>query len=126
MRGLILLFLGAFLGASLTAAEPVEIKVEAAASLLAEGEGVTVLDIRTPEEFAEGHLAGAKNLDFTEGDFEERLAQLDRSKPYLVHCASGRRSSQAMEVFKKLRFTRIHHLVDGYKGWVDAGNAVVK
>ncbi len=126
MRGLILLFLGAFLGASLTAAEPVEIKVEAAASLLAEGEGVTVLDIRTPEEFAEGHLAGAKNLDFTEGDFEERLAQLDRSKPYLVHCASGRRRSQAMEVFKKLRFTRIHHLVDGYKGWVDAGNAVVK
>lgn len=110
----------------LSAAEPVDVDVEQAAALLASGEPVTVLDIRTPEEFAEGHLKGAVNLDFKSDDFEAKLAKLDPAKPYLVHCAAGGRSGRSMKLFGKLKFTKIHHLKEGYNGWADAGKPVVK
>jgi len=111
---------------SLSAGDPVEVDAEKASVLLASGEKVTVLDIRTPEEFAEGHLKEAVNVDFTGDNFESQLAKLDPAKPYLVHCAAGGRSGKSMEVFKKLKFTKIYHLNDGYNGWSDAGKPVVK
>lgn len=111
---------------SLRAAEPADVTVDKAAALLASGEAIIVLDVRTPEEFAGGHLKDAVNVDFNGGDFEAELAKLDPSKPYLVHCAAGGRSGKSMELFKKLKFARIYHLADGYNGWIDAGKPVVK
>ena len=55
-----------------------------------------------------------------------KIAKLDPEKPYLVHCAAGGRSGKSMELFKKLKFTKIYHLADGYNGWADAGKPVVK
>ncbi|MFM8879217.1 MAG: rhodanese-like domain-containing protein, partial [Verrucomicrobiota bacterium] len=52
---------------------------------------VVVLDVRTAEEFADGHMPGAINLDIRGGKFAETLAGLDKSKTYLVHCAVGGR-----------------------------------
>lgn len=46
---------------------------------------VTILDIRTPEEFKGGHLADARNIDFMSDDFEKKVAKLDREKPYVVY-----------------------------------------
>jgi rhodanese-related sulfurtransferase len=114
------------LAVSLCGAEPVEVDAAKASEVLVTDAAVTVLDLRTPDEFAEGHLQGAANIDFLDGTFESLLQKLDPEKPYLVHCASGRRSAQAMEVFEKLKFTKIYHLTSGYKGWVDAGKPVVK
>ncbi len=114
------------LSLSATAADPVEVDVEKAAALLAKEEKVTVLDIRTPEEFSDGHLKDAVNLDFNSGDFEEKLAKLDPSKPYLVHCAAGGRSGRSMAIFEKLKFLKVYHLKAGYNGWTDAGQPVVK
>lgn len=111
---------------ALRAGEPADVTIDKAAALLASGETITVLDVRTPEEFAGGHLEDAVNVDFNGGDFEAQLAKLDPSKPYLVHCAAGGRSGKAMELFKKLKFTKVYHLADGYNGWVDAGKPVVK
>jgi rhodanese-related sulfurtransferase len=65
---------------------------------------VTNFDVRTPDEFSAGHIAGAKNLNFYDGDFEARLPQLDKSQSYLVHCASGRQSAQAGAVMSHLGF----------------------
>lgn len=87
---------------------------------------VIVLDIRTPDEFADGHIAGATNIDFMAGDFAERLARLDREKSYLLHCASGRRSTNSLPQFSKLGFTNLIHLDGGFKAWQAAGNPVVK
>ena len=56
---------------------------------------VVVLDVRTAEEFADGHMPGAINLDIRGGKFAETLAGLDKSKTYLVHCAVGGRSAKA-------------------------------
>lgn len=119
-----LLLFGTF--ATLRADEPADLTVDKAAELLASGEKVTVLDVRTPEEFADGHLKDAVNVNFNGGDFEAQLAKLDPSKPYLVHCAAGGRSGKSMALFKKLKFTKVYHLADGYNGWVDAGKPVVK
>jgi rhodanese-related sulfurtransferase len=87
---------------------------------------VTVLDVRTPDEYKEAHIAGAKNIDFTENDFESKVGGLDKSKPYLVHCASGGRSTNSLATFKKLGFQSIYHLDGGFKAWQAAGKPVEK
>lgn len=112
------------LAVPLCAADPVEVDAEKAAGIIAADAEITVIDLRTPDEFAEGHLEGAVNVDFLDSAFEAQLGKLDPTKPYLVHCASGRRSAQSMEVFDKLKFTKIYHLSTGYKSWVDAGKPV--
>src|SRR4051812_29916309 len=86
-----------------------------AAEKLVTGGKVTVLDVRTANEYKQGHIAGAKNIDFTEGSFEAEVAKLDKSKPYLVHCASGHRSTNSLETFKKLGFQSVYHLDGGIK-----------
>jgi len=87
---------------------------------------VVVLDIRTPEEYKGGHIAGAVNIDFKEKDFSERVTKLDKSKTYIVHCQSGGRSTKSLETFKKLGFRSIVHLDDGFGSWQKAGLPVEK
>lgn len=94
--------------------------------LLGERKDVVVLDIRTAKEFAAGHIAAARNLDFYAADFEKRLGELDRTKTYLVHCASGGRSGRSLEAFKKLRFESVYHLDGGFNAWQRAGKPVQK
>lgn len=97
----------------------------AAEKLVQEGK-VTVIDVRTKDEFAEGHIAGAKNIDFKQPDFEKQLSGLDKSKSYLVHCQAGGRSRASLKVFEKLGFQSVYHLNDGFMGWEDAGKPVQK
>lgn len=99
--------------------------VAGAESLLASGKFV-VLDIRTPEEYAAGHLKGAKLVDFKASDFKVKLAELDRKQPYLLHCASGRRSTAALETFKALGFKEVVHLDGGFNAWKAAGKPVAR
>ena len=84
-----------------------------------------VIDIRTPEEFAKGHLKGAKLVNFF-GEFEKELAKLDRNKAYLMHCRSGGRSTKSLAVWKKLGFTKVYHLDSGFLGWEKAKLPFVK
>jgi phage shock protein E len=88
--------------------------------------GVVVLDIRTPQEFNQGRIAGAKNIDFLAPDFEQRIDTLDKSKSYLVHCASGGRSTHSLALFKKHSFQSVYHLDGGIKAWQKAGLPVDK
>jgi phage shock protein E len=96
-----------------------------AAKLVANNQ-IIVLDVRTPREFASGHIAGATNINYLSGDFPDRLAQLDRSKSYLLHCAVGGRSTNALPKLARLGFTNVIHLDGGFKAWQAAGNPVVK
>jgi len=82
---------------------------------------VVVLDIRTPGEFNKGKIAGAENIDFQAPDFEQRIDGLDKSKSYLVHCASGGRSTHSLLLFKKHEFRSVYHLDGGIKAWEKAG-----
>jgi phage shock protein E len=64
-----------------------------------------ILDVRTPGEIAEGHLEGALFVDFMADDFRDKVAELDKSADYLVHCRSGNRSGQAVVIMAELGFT---------------------
>ena len=94
--------------------------------LLGENKSTVVLDIRTAKEFSAGHIPAARNLDFNAADFEKQLAELDRTKTYLVHCASGGRSGRSLETFKKLKFEAVYHLDGGFNAWQRAGKPVEK
>jgi len=87
---------------------------------------VVVLDVRTAEEFAEGHMPGAINLDIRGGKFAETLAGLDKSKTYLVHCAVGGRSAKACGQMDGLKFEKVVNLSGGITAWEAAGNKPVK
>jgi rhodanese-related sulfurtransferase len=76
-----------------------------------------VLDVRTPGEFAESHLAGAVNLDVQAVDFETRLRGLDRTKTYLVYCRTGNRSRKAIQAMQRLGFQSVFHMTQGIVGW---------
>jgi rhodanese-related sulfurtransferase len=97
-----------------------DIDVAAAAKLLAENKEIVVLDIRTPNEFANGHIKGAVNIDFMGGDFAAKIGALDKDKTYLMHCQSGGRSGKSLAKFKELGFKSVLHLDSGYGGWVKA------
>ena len=87
---------------------------------------VVVLDVRTPKEFAGGHIAGATNINFRSPDFAKVISTLDTHKTYLVHCASGGRSTQSLPTFQKLEFKHIYHLDGGIQSWEKAGLPVTK
>jgi len=88
---------------------------------LAATPGTVVLDVRTPAEFATGHLAGARNLDLRAVDFDTRLAALDRGISYAVYCHSGNRSGQALDRMKAAGFTHVGDLSGGVTAWASAG-----
>ncbi len=108
------------------AAGPIDLDGARAAEVLTSDPSITVLDVRTPEEFAEGHIKGAVNIDFNGDDFEKKIGALDPAKPYLVHCASGGRSGQSLPLFEKLKFNQLYHLSTGFGGWVADGQPVEK
>jgi rhodanese-related sulfurtransferase len=84
--------------------------------------GVTVIDLRTEDEFEHDHIKGAKNINALDADFEKNLGGLDHNKPVLVHCQSGRRSKAAIEaVFSKSKFPTVYHLSEGLSSWKKAG-----
>ena len=83
-----------------------------------------VLDVRTPAEFAAGHLAGAVNVDFNAADFVTQLAALDRNRTWLLHCKSGARSTPSVSTLMSLGFRVVDHMVQGYDGWFAAGYPV--
>lgn len=67
----------------------------------------TVIDVRTAEEYTQGHLQGAVNIDVSAPDFDEQVGQLDKRGRYTLYCRSGRRSAQAAERMKQLGFTDV-------------------
>jgi len=84
-----------------------------------------ILDVRTPEEFSEGHIESATNVDYNSETFREKLDQLDKDKTYLMHCRSGARSSKALPIMAELGFLKIYHMTDGIDGWKAGGFPVV-
>ncbi len=93
---------------------------------LQKGTNIVILDVRTPTEFAEGHMKGAVLLDYRAPDFADKVAKLDKSKLYLVHCAAGGRSARACTKMESLGFTNLVNLEGGLGAWQDAGKPVEK
>lgn len=87
---------------------------------------VQLVDVRTPEEFSEGHLENAINIDVTADDFDAKVASLDKEKPVMVYCKSGGRSAKASAKLKELGFKTITDLEGGITNWKSENKPIVK
>lgn len=86
-------------------------------SLMSEREDFYLIDVRTPEEFAEGHIDGAVNINFFDDDFDDQLQKLDKTKPVFVYCRSGNRSGKTAKKMQALEFHEVFDLDGGMKAW---------
>lgn len=75
-----------------------------------------LIDVRTIGEYDAGHYEGARMIDFYSPDFKAELAKMDRNKQYFIYCRSGSRSGQALQIMRKLGFTKIYDLAGGIIG----------
>lgn len=112
------------------AAAPEELSPAAADSLLKSSSkapgSLVLLDVRTPEEFAQGHLRGALLYDVKAPDFDAKVAKLPRAAKYLLYCRSGHRSGIALARMKAMGFTDVRHVAGGIQAWNAAGLPVTK
>jgi len=83
--------------------------------LIEKGNG-NVIDVRTPGEFTRGNIQGAKNINIA-GNFSEEIQKLDKNKPVYVYCATGGRSSRAMQMMQQMEFKEVYNLLGGYSAW---------
>ncbi|MDV2990092.1 MAG: rhodanese-like domain-containing protein [Dehalogenimonas sp.] len=106
-----------------------DLSVAEAYSMIQDNQGqddFVILDVRTPAEFAEGHIEGAVLLDFNAGNFEVEVGKLDKDVRYLVYCRTSNRSGQAVNVMKNLGFQDVSDMDGGIVDWQAAGYPVVK
>jgi rhodanese-related sulfurtransferase len=87
--------------------------------------GVITLDVRTPSEFAEGFIEGARLIDFQSGNFENEIAALDKNATYAVYCRSGNRSGQAVKLMQDAGFINVFNMNGGVIEWANAGLPLV-
>ena len=80
-----------------------------------------IIDVRTPEEFAEGHIENVINLDFRSETFTDWLNILDKDKTYLIYCRSGRRSRNTLDTMEELNFKEAYNMLGGIIEWKAGG-----
>ena len=99
-------------GDNLVDANPVETQMKESTS--------QIVDVRTPGEFTSGHIANAVNMDVTSGDFETKMASLDKEKPVMVYCKAGGRSAKAAAILRENGYKNVYDLDGGIMSWNDA------
>ncbi len=86
---------------------------------------IQLIDVRTPEEFNQGHLKGALNYNINSGEFQQQIAKLDKNKVVLVYCLSGGRSASAAELMASAGFQEIYNMQGGIMKWNAANKALI-
>jgi thioredoxin 1 len=86
--------------------------------------GAQLVDVRSPEEYKEGHLKGSLNINVQSDAFAAEVAKLDKKKPVMVYCRSGRRSAMAQGKLEEMGFTEVYNLDGGITDWQSAGKPV--
>ncbi|MBT4135357.1 rhodanese-like domain-containing protein [archaeon] len=85
-----------------------------------------ILDVRTSEEYEEGHLKGAIKLDMGSSDFDEVLGKLDKNFKYLIYCRTDARSSEVLELMNKQGFVNVYNMNGGILEWIEKGLEIEK
>jgi rhodanese-related sulfurtransferase len=84
---------------------------------------LVVLDVRTADEYAQGHLKGAINIPLS--DLPVQIGEFDRNRPILVYCRTGVRSAQASTILVNSGFTQVYDMEGGLDAWINAGYPTV-
>jgi len=95
-----------------------------AASWIKEKKNLQLIDVRTAEEYSDGHLAGAKLIPVRE--IGKRLAEIDKKKPVLLYCRSGHRSGNALKILQEQGYTEAKHIEGGITAWQAAGLPITR
>lgn len=94
-----------------------DVSVKQAKKLIASHKDMIVLDVRTPEEYADGHLPGARMINVMDATFAEKIAKLNKEDKYLVYCRSGKRSLNAINKMAEMGFKDLTNMKGGYLAW---------
>ena len=84
-----------------------------------------LVDVRTEDEYNSGYIENSLNIDYFSNDFSVNADKLDKSKPIILYCRSGKRSSMSANKISKLGFKEIYNLEGGILEWIEEGNAVI-
>ena len=84
-------------------------------------DGVQLVDVRTPEEYKEGYIANAQNIDFNSPTFNDDISKLDKNKPVILYCKGGGRSSKCSKKLLDAGFVKIYDLQGGITQWIFKG-----
>jgi rhodanese-related sulfurtransferase len=103
-----------------------QITSKEAANMLKSDKNLVVLDVRTPEEFKDGHIKGAINIDIRQPDAFVKIDKLNRNSRYIVHCRTNHRSQVAVDHMMKNGFKTIIQIMDGFNGWSQNNLPIVK
>jgi len=105
--------------ATAAGSEPTEAVVSLIApdALDAINDGIQLVDVRTPEEFASGHLENAVNINFYADDFKDRINEMDKEKEVYLYCRSGGRSAKAAKELEAMGFKKVYDLEGGILKW---------
>lgn len=105
--------------------EPPTVPPDEAVRRLADDEDVTLVDVRTPAEHAQGHVEGALLIDWYDPACEQRLAELPRDGTYLLYCRSGNRSGRAASMMTALGFEQVWN-AGGFRDLAAAGAPIAR
>lgn len=97
-----------------------QITVEEMQTLLEMGE-VQLVDVRTPDEYVEGYIHGAQNVDYNSPTFNEDILKLDKTKPVILYCLSGGRSAKCSKKMVDAGFVKVYDLDGGISAWKHEG-----
>ena len=89
-------------------------------------EDAQIIDVRMPREYKKYRIAGAKNMNMLGYGFRKKIKKLDKTKAVMVYCQSGYRSKMVLPKFRKMGFTTIYELNEGFSGWLKAGKSTEK
>jgi len=90
-----------------------------AATWIQHDKALQLVDVRTPAEYDEGHLAGAKLIPLQE--LPRRFSEIDKSRPVLLYCRTGHRSAMALKILQGHGYTKAKHIRGGTNAWRSAG-----
>lgn len=85
-----------------------------------------IVDIRTPQEFNQGHIEKAININFYQRDFLDQISKLDKSEPIFIYCRTGSRTSSAAKRISNLGFVEVNDLKGGIINWIRNNNQIIK
>ena len=96
-----------------------EVNSKEVSVMLQKDPNVVVLDVRTADEFKEGHIKGAINIDIRADDAFARIDKLNRNAGYVVYCRTHHRSGLAVDHMIQSGFKKVYQMMNGYPGWLD-------
>ena len=89
-------------------------------------ENFVIIDVRTPEEYADGHIEKAINMDYYSETFADELDQLDKGKTYLIYSRTDHRSGEALDMMAELGFREVYNMLGGIVQWEEVNLPTVK